>query len=170
MNQGPRYRMKPRRRREGKTDYRHRLALLKSGEPRIVVRRSLKNVRVQFIEYTEGGDRVISSAIASDLSKQYQWKHSTSSTPAAYLTGMLAGMRAKKEGISSGVLDIGRQIPVKGSKVFAALQGVLDAGIKCPHGEEMIPDDDRLFGKHINEKIQEDVKSIKTKITGGDSE
>jgi large subunit ribosomal protein L18 len=125
---------------------------------------------VQFIEYAEGGDKIISSARGSDLSKHYQWKHSTSSTPAAYLTGMLAGMRAKKEGISSGVLDIGRQIPVKGSKVFAVLQGVLDAGIDCPHGEEMIPNEDRLFGKHINEKIQEDVKSIKTKITGGDSE
>ena len=170
MNQGPRYRMKPRRRREGKTDYRHRLALLKSGEPRIVVRRSLKNIRVQFIEYSEGGDRVVSQAMGSDLSKQYQWKHSSSSTPAAYLTGMLAGMQAKKEGLSSGVLDIGRQIPVKGSKVFAALQGVLDAGINCPHGEKMIPDEDRLFGKHIDEKIQEDVTRIKKKITGGDGE
>jgi len=170
MNQGPRYQMKPRRRREGKTDYRHRLALLKSGEPRIVVRRSLKNIRVQFIEYSEGGDRVVSSALGSDLSKHYQWKHSTSSIPAAYLTGMLAGVRAKKGGISSGVLDIGRQLPVKGSKVFAALQGVIDAGITCPHGEEMLPEENRLFGKHIDEKLQEDVTSIKKKITGGDGE
>ena len=46
MSQGPRYRIKLRRRREGRTDYRHRLALLKSGETRIAVRRSLKNIRV----------------------------------------------------------------------------------------------------------------------------
>lgn len=168
--QGPRYRMKPRRRREGRTDYRHRLALLKSGEPRIVVRRSLKNIRVQFIGYEEHGDRVIASALGSDLGKQYQWKHSFSSTPAAYLTGLLAGSRAKKQGISSGVLDIGRQVPVKGSKVFAVLKGVLDAGISCPHGAEMIPDDDRIHGKHIDEKITQDVTSIKEKISGGDSE
>jgi large subunit ribosomal protein L18 len=170
MKQGPRYRIKPRRRREGKTDYRHRLALLKSGEHRIVVRRSLKNIRVQFIEYAEQGDRVVTSVMGSDLVKQYKWKHSLSSTPAAYLTGLLAGSQAKKEGISSGVLDIGQQVPVKGSKVFAALQGILDAGITCPHGEEMIPEEDRLYGKHVDEKIGKDVTSIKNKITGGDSE
>lgn len=170
MTYGPRYRIKPRRRREGKTDYRHRLALLKSGEYRIVVRRSLKNFRVQFIEYAEHGDHVIASARGSDLVKQFKWKHSLSSTPAAYLTGLLAGSQAKKEGVTSGVLDIGRQIPVKGSKVFAALQGVLDAGITCPHGEEMIPDEGRLYGKHIDEKIKNDVTNIKNKITGGDSE
>jgi large subunit ribosomal protein L18 len=169
MNQGPRYQMKPRLRREGRTDYRLRLALLKSGEPRIVVRRSLKNIRVQFIEYTETGDRVVVSAMGSDLAKQFKWKHSLSSTPAAYLTGLLAGSKAKKEGLKSGVLDIGRQVPVKGSKVFAALQGVLDAGITCPHGEEMIPDQDRLFGKHIDKKIEQDVTSIKNDITGGDN-
>jgi len=170
MNQGPRYQMKPRRRREGKTDYRHRLALLKSGEPRIVVRKSLKNIRVQFIEYAEQGDRVVATAKGTDLKNEYKWKHSCSSTPAAYLTGLLAASQAKKEGLKSGVLDIGRQVPVKGSKVFAALQGVLDAGIMCPHGEEMLPEEDRLFGKHIDEKIEQDVTTIKNKITGGDSE
>ncbi len=170
MNQGPRYRIKPRRRREGKTDYRHRLALLKSGEHRIVVRRSLKNIRVQFIEYAEEGDKVVASALGSDLTKQYNWKHSCSNVPAAYLTGLLAGSQAKKDGVTSGVLDIGRQVPVKGSKVFAALKGVVDAGIDCPYGEEMIPEEDRLHGKHIDEKIKQDVIKIKKKITGGDSE
>jgi len=170
MSQGPRYRIQLRRRREGITDYRHRLALLKSGEHRIVVRRSLKNIRVQFIAYSEQGDKIITSAMGSDLVKQYKWNHSLSSTPAAYLTGLLAGSKAKKAGISSGVLDIGRQVPVKGSKVFATLQGILDAGIDCPHGEDMIPGEDRLLGKHIDAKIEKDVTSIKNKITGGDSE
>ena len=59
MSAGPRYRIKPRRRREGKTDYRSRLALLKSGKTRIVVRRSLSQMRVQFIAYHENGDTVI---------------------------------------------------------------------------------------------------------------
>lgn len=170
MNQGPRYQMKPRRRREGKTDYRHRLALLKSGEPRIVARKSLKDIQVQFIEYAEQGDRVIAQAKGSDLVKHHKWKHSCSSTPAAYLTGLLAGKRAKKAGLQSGVLDIGRQVPVKGSKVFAVLQGVLDAGIDVPHGEEKLPEKDRLYGKHIDEKIEQDVTQIKNNIAGGDSE
>ncbi|MDG6218646.1 MAG: 50S ribosomal protein L18 [Candidatus Thermoplasmatota archaeon] len=170
MSQGPRYQMKLRRRREGITNYRHRLALLKSGEPRIVVRRSIKNIRVQFIDYAEQGDRVLISALGSELKKDYQWKHSCSSTPAAYLTGLLAGTRAKKNGIKSGVLDIGRQVPVNGSKVFAVLKGILDAGISCPHGEGIFPDENRIHGKHIDDTIEKDVTNIKKKIIGGDSE
>lgn len=170
MSQGPRYQMKLRRRREGITDYRHRLALLKSGEIRIVVRRSIKNIQVQFIDYAEQGDQVLISALGSELSKKYQWNHSCSSTPAAYLTGLLAGTRAKKEGISSALLDIGRQVPVKGSRVFAVLKGVLDAGISCPHGEGMFPEENRIYGNHIDDTIKTDVINIKKKIIGGDLE
>ena len=54
MTQGPRYHVKPRRRREGKTDYRKRLRLLRSRKIRMVVRKSLKNTQVQLVEYKEG--------------------------------------------------------------------------------------------------------------------
>jgi large subunit ribosomal protein L18 len=167
MKQGPRYYTKPRRRREGKTDYRKRFNLLKSRETRIVVRNSLKNIYVQFVEYNEAGDKILASAISRELPKIYQWDFSTSTTPAAYLTGLLAATRAKEKGINTGVLDIGRKIPVKGSKVFAVLKGVLDAGIKCPHNDEKIPDEERLLGKHLDEKITAKVTSIKSKIIGG---
>lgn len=167
MSSGPRYTVKLRRRREGKTDYRKRLALLKSGKTRIVIRKSLKHMRVQFIGYDERGDSVLVSAMGSDLVKQYQWKHSTATTPAAYLTGLLAGKRAMDQGISEGVLDIGRQVPVKGSKVFAALQGVHDAGIECYTAEEKLPSEERILGKHLDKDLSKDVNSIKEKITGG---
>ncbi len=167
MSLGPRYRVKPRRRREGKTDYRMRLALLKSGKPRIVVRRSLNNVRVQIITYTEQGDTVVASAMGSDLIKSYKWKHSMKTTSAAYLTGLLAGKRAKDAGITEGVLDIGRQVPTKGAKVFAALQGILDAGIDVPHNTEKLPSEDRIMGKHIDETIAKDITAMKEKIIGG---
>jgi len=100
MSTGPRYRIKTRRRRQGITDYRKRLALIKSGKPRIVVRKSLKHMRVQFIDYQETGDKVLISALGSDLVKEYKWKHPTSSTPAAYLIGLIAGKKAKEAGIS----------------------------------------------------------------------
>lgn len=167
MSSGPRYRIKLRRRREGKTDYRKRLALLKSGKTRIVVRSSLKQMRVQFMNYDETGDKVLASAMGSDLSSKYQWKHTTSNTPAAYLTGLLAGMRAKDAGITEGVLDIGMQVPVKGSKVFAALKGIHDAGINCYVAEEKLPDESRIMGEHIDKKIAADVQTIKNTITGG---
>jgi len=166
MKQGPRYHVKPRRRREGKTDYRRRLNLLKSRKIRIVVRKSLNNTQVQFVEYKEEGDNIIASAKSSELSK-YNWKFSTSTTPAAYLTGLLAGKRAADKGISECVLDIGRHRPVTGSKLFASLKGVIDAGINCPHGEEKIPNEDRLMGKHLDKNIMPAVNDVKSKIIGG---
>lgn len=167
MSSGPRYRIKPRRRREGKTDYRKRLSILKSGKTRIVVRSSLKQMRVQFFDYTDSGDKVLASAIGSDLLKLYQWKYSASNTPAAYLTGFLAGKRANEAGIKEGVLDIGRQIPVKGSRVFAALKGIHDAGINCNVAETKFPNEDRILGNHIDKKISTDVNRIKETIIGG---
>lgn len=167
MTQGPRYRVKPRRRREGKTDYRKRLGLLKSRQTRIVVRKSLNHIRVQFVEYDESGDKILTSAMSKELVSKYNWKYSTSTTSAAYLTGLLAGKRAKDLKIKEGVLDIGRQVPTSGSKNFAALKGVLDAGIICPHNEGKLPDEDRIMGKHLDKNIATSVNDIKNKITGG---
>lgn len=167
MRQGPRYRVKSKRRREGKTDYRKRLKLLKSRKTRIVVRKTLKNTQVQFVEYYENGDKVLTSALSNELVKKYNWKYSMSSTPAAYLTGLLAGKKAVDKGIKEGILDIGRYVPVTGSKVFAALKGVLDAGVECPYSEEKIPSEDRILGKHLNKEIMPVVNDIKSKIIGG---
>jgi len=167
MKHGPRYRVKPRRRREGKTDYRKRLNLLKSGRVRIVVRNSLKNTQVQFVEYHEEGDKVIATAVSDELVKKFKWKYSTSATPAAYLTGLLAGKRALEKGINEGIFDIGRKVPVSGSKNFASLKGVLDAGVECPHDESKIPSEDRISGKHINKDISPVFDDIKSKIIGG---
>ncbi|MCD6482035.1 MAG: 50S ribosomal protein L18 [Thermoplasmata archaeon] len=152
-----------RRRREGKTDYRKRLALLKSGKPRVVVRKSNKNIRVQFAVYEREGDIIKAAATGSDLRK-YEWDYSLSSTPAAYLTGLLAGKRALKSGITEGVLDIGLYTPVRGARIFAALKGVVDAGVEVPHSEEILPSEDRLYGKHISEEVAEKVEKVKSKI------
>jgi large subunit ribosomal protein L18 len=166
MKQGPRYHVKPRRQREGKTDYRNRLQLLKSRKIRIVVRKSLKNTRVQFVDYTSMGDKVLASAISSELVSKYNWKFSPATTAAAYLTGMLAGKRARNHGIEEGVLDIGRHRPANGSKIFAALKGVLDTGILCPHDKEKLPDENRIQGKHLNRDMLPMVTDIKNKILG----
>jgi len=167
MKTGPRYTVRPRRHRQGVTDYRHRLNLLKARKVRIVVRKSLKKITVQFVDYNAKGDTVIAQAISSDLLKSYGWGHSISSTPAAYLTGILAATKAKEAGVSEGVLDIGRYPPTKGNKVFAALQGVVEAGIDCPHSEDKLPDEDRLMGKHIDSGIEADVLKIKKELIGG---
>ncbi|KYK23327.1 50S ribosomal protein L18 [Thermoplasmatales archaeon SG8-52-4] len=165
--QGPRFSVKPRRRREGKTDYRRRLKLLRSKKIRVVIRKSIKNTQIQFVDYKESGDNILISAKSDELIKKFNWKYSTSTTPAAYLTGILAGKRAKDKGISECVLDIGRHPPVTGSKIFASIKGVIDAGIKCPYNEEMMPADDRIMGKHLDNSIMAAVDDIKNKIIGG---
>jgi hypothetical protein len=90
----------------------------------------------------------VASAIASELS-EYGWKANTGNLPAAYLTGLLAGLRAKSRGIKDVILDVGLNPPIKGSRIYAALKGVLDAGIDVPHDPEVLPDDSRIAGEHI---------------------
>ncbi|MEM4959169.1 MAG: 50S ribosomal protein L18, partial [Nanopusillaceae archaeon] len=70
MAHGPRYTVKYRRRREGKTDYRKRLKLLKSRLPRLVVRRGIWNFTVQLIEYNENGDKTIFTIHSKHLYKK----------------------------------------------------------------------------------------------------
>jgi large subunit ribosomal protein L18 len=167
MKVGPRYHVKPRRHRQGRTDYRQRLRLLKSRKPRIVVRKSNKNIIVQFVEYIPHGDVIHVSTVSNELTKKYNWNYSVSSTPAAYLTGLIAGKKAVEKGITRGVLDIGRYRPTKGNKLFATLKGVVDAGIECPYDKAMVPKQDRILGKHLDENIAEAVDDIKNKIIGG---
>ena len=156
-------RLQLRRRREGKTDYRKRLALLKSRKPRVIVRKSNKNIQVQFAQYAQDGDLIVTSAVGSDL-KKYGWTYSLSNTPAAYLTGVLAGKRALQHQVAEGILDIGLYAPSHGARIFAALKGVADAGVDIPYGEDVIPSEDRIHGKHISEELEEKISEIKKKI------
>ncbi len=153
MATGPRYKVPFRRRKEGRTDYRARQRLLRSGVPRAVVRRSLKHTSIQLVVFDMKGDQVLAAANSKDLAKM-GWGYSGSNLPSAYLTGYLAGKRALAEGIESAVLDIGRQKPVKGSVCFSALAGMVDAGLDIPHGEDVRPADERIRGQHIDEGIE----------------
>ena len=149
MAQGPSYRVPFRRRREGKTDYRSRRALVLSRLPRLVTRRTLKHTIVQIVKAEATGDQVIVSAHSRELAKTYGWQGGCGNVPAAYLTGLLCGFRAVVHGVKKAVLDIGLQSPSRGARVFAALKGILDAGVTVPHSESMLPDETRISGKHV---------------------
>src|SRR3972149_5227263 len=120
-----------RRRRKQKTNLNKRLALLKSGKTRLVVRRRLNNISVQFINYNKEGDKTIASAFSPEL-KKYGWNFSNGNIPAAYLTGLLAGFKAKAR-VKTAILDAGLQTSTKGSRIYSALKGVIDSGINVPH-------------------------------------
>jgi large subunit ribosomal protein L18 len=148
MAHGPRYRVAFRRRREGKTDYHQRFTLVRSRRDRLVVRKSLKHTTVQVVRAEEQGDKTLCFSHSSELRK-YGWNISTSNTPAAYLTGYLCGLRAKKAGIEKAVLDIGINRIIPGSKIFAALIGAADAGLAVPYSETVLPSQERRRGDHI---------------------
>ncbi len=141
-------RMPPKRRRLGLTDYRKRLKLVKSGLPRLVVRKTNKHIIVQVIKPKFGGDETILTVTSKKL-REFGWKASLKNTPAAYLTGLLAGLLMKPK-IDKAVLDIGLHRPSKGSKVFAAALGFKDSGIEISVGEEIPPEEDRIKGAHIS--------------------
>lgn len=163
MTVGPKHRVPFRRRREGRTDYRCRLRLLKSGLPRAVVRKSLNNMLVQIVAYDAKGDRVLVSAHSKEL-KKIGWKWALGNMPVAYLTGYLAGKRAVKSGQTSVVLDIGRNRPTRGSRLFAALRGLIDAGLEIPHSEDILPDPDRVRGAHISEDVAKSFDEVRGKL------
>jgi large subunit ribosomal protein L18 len=142
------YRVQLRRRREGKTDYQARKALVASRKPRLVTRSSNKNVEVQIIIAKPHGDEVLVSANSRELIKSYGWRVPTGNIPAAYLTGFLCGVKGKAAGIKESILDIGLVSPTKGSKIFAVLSGVVDAGVEVPHSEDKIVKE-RMKGEHI---------------------
>jgi large subunit ribosomal protein L18 len=150
------------RRRENKTNYRKRLALLKSKKTRLVIRRSLSNISVQFINFMPAGDQTVAEANSTEL-KKLGWIR-TGNVPASYLTGLLAGKKAKNKKIEEAVLDMGLQISTKGSRIYAALKGVLDSGIKVPCSEEILPSEDRIRGKHISKDLEKQFDEVKNKI------
>lgn len=148
MARSSNYRVKLRRRREGKTDYQARKALVISRKPRLVTRTANRNITVQILIAKPHGDEVLAAASSHELVKTYDWKAATGNIPAAYLTGLLCGLKAKANGIKEAILDIGLVAPTKGAKIFAALSGVLDAGIGVPHSEDKIVKE-RMKGEHI---------------------
>ncbi|HDN68104.1 MAG TPA: 50S ribosomal protein L18 [Methanomicrobia archaeon] len=165
MARGPTYRVPFRRRREGKTDYRKRLKLLLSGKPRVVVRKSNKHIRVQLVlgGRDKLGDRTVADAVSSEL-KKFDYKGGESNTPAAYLTGLLLGRKAREGGFDEAILDLGLQTPTHGSKVYAALKGVTDAGMLLLHDSAVFPTDERVRGEHISGFSQDNFKEVSEKI------
>lgn len=141
--------IKFRRKREGVTNYRKRLTLLSSNKPRLITRKSLKNIISQIVEYNVDGDKIILSASSKELKKKYGWKFNRCNLPAAYLTGLLLGAKARKKNIKNAVVDLGLNKSVKGSKMYAVLKGVLDAGLQIPHSKDILPSDNAVKGDII---------------------
>ncbi|PIO08943.1 50S ribosomal protein L18 [Candidatus Woesearchaeota archaeon CG08_land_8_20_14_0_20_43_7] len=141
-----RYTFAKRRKREGKTNYRKRLSLLKSALCRIVVRRTLNNITVQFIKYETTGDKVLAAATTQEL-KKFGWEFRTN-IPSAYLVGLLLAHKCKKIK-HKAIFDVGFFTPIKGSRLFAVAKGCVDGGMDLEHSPDAFPSDERIKGNHI---------------------
>jgi large subunit ribosomal protein L18 len=51
--------------------------------------------------------------------------------------------------VEEAIADFGMQISTKGNRLYAAIKGLVDAGLKVPHDPVMLPDAKRLCGEHI---------------------
>lgn len=148
-----------RRKREGKTHYKKRLKMLLSDKFRLVVRKSLNSTRASIVQYDPKGDKVLFTIDSKNLSK-LGWKGNTGNLPSAYLAGMMLGKKAIQEGIKEAILDIGLNNSTKGSRLYAALAGAIDAGLKIPLGAEILPPKERISGEHIS-KYARSIKNDK---------
>jgi len=162
---GPLYNVHFARRRKGITDYETRLALLKSGKPRLVVRKTNKAIIAQVVDYHVDGDKTICAANSRELAK-YGFTGKCN-TPSAYLVGLLAAKRAKEKGVKAAIADIGRQTRTKGGILFAALKGFVDGGITLPLGEEIVPSEERVSGAHLKGDAKAAFEKARSGILNG---
>ena len=121
-----------RRRLENKTNYTKRLRLLRDNHKRFIARKTNRYLILQIVESKHAQDKVIYSVNTKELLKYGFPKenlNSLKSIPAAYLGGYLLGKKIKdlKEMV---ILDSGLIANTKGSRIYAAVKGLNDAGIK----------------------------------------
>lgn len=149
-----------RRRRETKTDYGKRIKFLKSGAGRIVFRKTNKYIIAQYVTSKEAQDKVEFGISSKDLLKfGYPKEASLKNLSAAYLTGLLFGKKVSEEKV---IFDVGMIRNLHKSKVYAFLKGLVDAGVKIKYDEKVFPDEARIKGEHLKNKIPFD--EIKSKV------
>src|SRR3989344_1976702 len=141
----------PRRRRaEGRTNYLKRKKLLTGRKPRVVIRKSSRFITVQFVESKAAQDHV-KYTITSKLLLKHGWPKeaigSLKSLSAGYLTGIMFGKMINKE--KPAILDMGLVRNTPGSRIYAVVKGIVEAGGKIAHNPEVFPTDDRIKNQKI---------------------
>jgi large subunit ribosomal protein L18 len=138
-----------RRRREGKTDYKKRKALITSRLPFVRTFVSSHNVYAQLIKAAPSGDVTLVSASSTQLPK-FGWKGAKKNIPACYLTGLLLAKKSQAFGVEDAVLYTGLSAYRSGSRFSAIVKGALDGGLKVRVSEDSLPPEERLSGSHIS--------------------
>ena len=157
-------RTQKKRRLQGKTDYKNRLALLKANKPRLVIRRTNKYFIIQSVESTEAQDKVTKTMTSKELIKHgwdKKFEGSLKNLSAGYLTGLLF---AKSTGKTKYIVDLGMARTSKGNRLFAVLKGLVEGGANINVNEKVFPSKERLNGKHLKEELQQIISKVKEKL------
>lgn len=151
-----------RRRMEKKTDYKSRLALLKSGRPRLVVRKTNRYIVAQIVTTDIAQDSILIGMSTKDLIKAGWPKEksgSLKSLAACYALGSILANKAKDLDLGSKlVLDFGMHRNIHKSRIYALLKGALDAGLEIDHNPEVLPSEEELNKSGLLETAQKIIK------------
>lgn len=129
-----------------KTNYRKRLELLKSGLPRLVVRKTDSSVIAHIVEYGKDGDKTIAMVRGNDL-KKLGWPFSGKNSSASYLLGYLLGRKAN---VKEAILDKGNRTLKENSFIYYVMKGLHDYGVDV-HSNDIKADEKRMYGEHISD-------------------
>ena len=155
------------RRKQSKTDYKRRLNLLKKDVPRLVFRKTNKNLIVQYILSEEAKDKVL-FGFDSKILLKYGWpeefKGSLKSIPAAYFIGYLAGKKILKDKLKQPIVDVGMIRTIHKNKFYGFLKGLIDSGIKINCKQEAFPEEERIKGKNLKKDFSDKFEEIKLKL------
>jgi len=167
-----RYQVPKRRRREGKTDFQARRKMIRQDKNkynnkkyRLIVRFSNTKVICQVAYATISGDKIVSQATSTELTK-YGVPMGHKNYAAAYCTGLLVARRTlKKFGQDDTIkgkeeidgeefhveeeetdqrpfkciLDVGIRRTQVGARMWGALKGAADGGLHVPHSAKNFP-------------------------------
>ncbi|KAL7423662.1 60S ribosomal protein L5 [Cryptotrichosporon argae] len=190
-----RYQVKPRRRREGKTDYYARKRLVaqaknKYASPkyRLVVRITNKQVICQIVYAKIQGDVVLTHASSRELPR-YGIKHGLTNWTAAYATGLLVARRAltklgladKYEGFTEPTGEVQLVEALDGDDEPRPFKAYLDVGLRrtstgnrvfgamkgASDGGIFIPHNEKRFPGYDPEGKELDAEVLQKYIIGG---
>ncbi len=152
-----------RRRAEGKTNYLRRKRMLEGKKPRIVIRKSNRYLALQYVESKAAQDKIKVGVGTKDLLK-HGWPKDKSgslkSLAACYLAGLLFGEKIKNEE-ETAIIDIGLIRSTKGSRIYAAVKGIVDAKANIIFNEKVFPDEKRIKTNNVKDFFDK----VKDKIT-----
>jgi large subunit ribosomal protein L18 len=127
-------RVPKRRRAEGKTDYKARLGMLKSGKTRLVVRRTNRYIIAQLVDSEVAQDKTLVKVSSKDLSGIGSGQGK--SLKAAHETGKL--LASKAGDVKEAIVDFGLHRVPAGGRLMAVVKGAVEGGLSVPYNAEAV--------------------------------